>query len=221
MYCIRNTVGSNLIHVLNCILAFLLSCLLTTGCGMLTQPKDNRLATYQADCQALVIQQLDNQEVLENRLNKEIETFADLVTSVHRIRNNILPILEQLSPANDEVTPLPPDLLGNLQKSYQENIPFFDYLEQTGLESSCWLSFSDYPELEEAVILKGASLYVATGAAIYDNYRQVYSYLNEHDRIRRFINQGDSGYGAQKNQLEMISEKVILNTHPEDVPAGA
>lgn len=183
--------------------------LLVSGCSIYSELGDTTLASHQADCREFIIQQMNNQEALDRQLNNRIETFADLVTAVHATREDIQFIVSELRPAISADKPLPPQLLEQLQKTYQSAIRFFDYLDQFGLEQSCWLSLANHPELKKELILKGSTLYIATGTAIYDNYRQVYSLLSENNKIRRFLDKGDSGYGAEADQLQIISDRLL------------
>jgi hypothetical protein len=48
---------------------------------------------------------------------------------------------------------------------------------------------------------------------LYDTYLGTLAVLNEDERIRRFLNASDLGYGIKKNQMEAITEAFLSRSN--------
>jgi uncharacterized protein YycO len=52
-------------------------------------------------------------------------------------------------------------------------------------------------------------LSLSAALLLYDTYLTTIAVLNENDRLRRFLNQADLGYGIEENQLEAATQAVL------------
>lgn len=156
--------------------------------------------------------------LLNERLADEISDYQILTEEVLAARESALKLTGWISSNIDSDTPIPPRMLDKLNKGMARGLELTDKVVSVVAKNECWLQATDekladkgLAALDQYTRYKGFMLALSATLMLYDTYLSSASILNEHDRIRQFLNQSDSGYGRQQEQLRAVTN-TIFNT---------
>jgi len=156
--------------------------------------------------------------LLNARLSDEIREYQTLTEEVLAARESALKLTDWISSNIDSDTPIPPRMLDKLNKGMTRGLELSDKVVAVVAKNECWLQATGeiladkgLASLDQYTRYKGFMLALSATLMLYDTYLTTASILNEHDRIRQFLNQSDSGYGRQQEQLRAVTN-TILNT---------
>lgn len=104
--------------------------------------------------------------------------------------------------------PFPPELIDNLSQALKKQIDLMRPVVANMAKHKCWLEPDEY-KVSDAIKIKGNMILLATMVSLYDEYGTVIAVINENDRLRRFINNADSGYERDAYMLESMTEMFV------------
>lgn len=139
---------------------------------------------------------------------------ADIYALQHNIERSLVfrdKIIEKLAVIN-EITrkeqPLSPALINNISQGLHHEADLMRPILAAMTKHGCWIKSQDL-QVGYSIKLKGNMIALATLVALYDEYGTVLAVINENERLRRFVNQADSGYERDKDLLESLTSMFI------------
>ena len=157
-----------------------------------------------------------NTEQLNKILDKEIQNYQLLVEEVLSARESALKLTQWISGNIDHDSAIPPLMLDRLNKQMAHNLALSDKVVAVVARNECWLQASEerisargISPLDGYTRYKGFMLALSATLMLYDTYYTTASILNENDKIRQFLNQGDSGYGRKSDQLTAVTNTIF------------
>ncbi len=186
-----------------------------TGCATdhLIKTKDYDAELEQ--CWATIRHANGNMQQLNENLDKEINNYQEMTEELLVSREKMLKLTDSISRHIDKDVAIPPAVLDELNLQMKKGLGFEEKLSGGIARNECWYQASKeileekgYAPLADEIRLKGMMLALSGSLMLYDTYMTTVSVLNENDRIRRFVNQSDIGYGIQEDQLTAITDSV-------------
>ena len=123
---------------------------------------------------------------------------------------------EIISKNIDKEKPVAPDDLETVIVSISQGLNVIEPIGIILTENTCWydaspeqLARESLAPLNQKMRLKGVLLELVSTITLYDMYTNMFATINKFDRLRRYINHGDSGYGLESNRLETITERIL------------
>lgn len=153
-----------------------------------------------------------NQTALNAILDSEVFHYQEMIEELLVNREKTLRLIQGI----DKNIAIPSSDLDQLNLRMKDALNFLDTIPEVIGKNSCWIEADNEQmqalkllPLDETLRLKGAMLALSGGLVLYDSYLTVVAILNEDERIRRFLNQNDIGYGIQTDQLQVITDDFI------------
>ena len=195
------------------LIALLLQLLFLSGCATdsLTKTKDYSSETEK--CWSTIKKANGNNDQLNQYLDQEIYGYQELIEAVLVSREKTLLLTDTIKKHIDKEVAIPPAVLDELHIQMSTGLGYSDKLSAGISRNECWYQASktilqekDYAPLADDVRLKGVMLALSGTLTLYDTYMTTIAVLNENDRIRKFVNESDIGYGIQQDQIEAITD---------------
>jgi len=146
-------------------------------------------------------------------LDKEIANYQSLVEQslTHRIK--AINIAQRLKNNINQNKPLSGYDLDMLNRGGIAHLQLRHKLYNVALLHECWLNIPTdtffklgIEQISPENQLKGVMLSLSAALMLYDNYLLAISIFEEDDKLRRFLNQRDSGYAIGQNELTQITK---------------
>ena len=186
-----------------------------TGCTTDHLIKTKSYHVELGQCWDEISQAKGNMQQLNDRLNREISDYQIIIEELLVSRAKTLELTEGISQYINQNRAIPPAVLEDLNIRMKKGFEFEGKLSRSIARNECWFQASNErmeekgdTALAEDVRLKGLMLALSGTLTLYDSYMMTVSVLNEHDRIRRFLNQSDIGYGIQQDQIKAVTDAV-------------
>lgn len=190
------------------LLLFLTITVFTFGCASTSHESVMADKTLIKQCKA------DRKEMLESdnadqTLDQRIADFQLAMEAILTNRQQVLSNMNALSAQAESKSKQPISATDqqSLNRGLARGLEYVHELESTVLLNGCWYSDAKKP-LTQADY-KGSLLSLAAGLALYDSYLTVVSVLYENDRVRRYLNYGDKGYGLEEEKLHSMADAVL------------
>ena len=152
---------------------------------------------------------------LNDILDREINDYQILIEEILVSREKTLELTDGISRYINQDIAIPPAVLDELNSQMKKGFDYEGKLSRGIARNECWFQASNermqekgLVPLEEELRLKGLMLALSGTLTLYDTYMMTVSVLNEHERIRRFLNQSDIGYGIQEDQIKAVTDAV-------------
>ncbi|MBE9564585.1 MAG: hypothetical protein IMF17_05000, partial [Proteobacteria bacterium] len=149
-----------------------------------------------------------NDEQAEIKINKDIYDLQHSIEQSLVFRSKAAEALKNANQSIDQDKPVSPAGMDRLNRTIQYHIELMQPVIESIAKHSCWLEDDDY-SVSVKVRLKGRMIVLATLMSLYDDYGTVFAVMNENEKLRRYLNQADSGYDREAYLLEGITEKFI------------
>lgn len=152
-------------------------------------------------------------------MNKDIYILQQNVERSLVFREEIIVDLESIKVFTEQEKPFPPDKIDELNRNIQKEVELMRPILKAVAKHACWLKHEEY-SVSGPVKRKGMMIVLATMMSLYDDYGALIAATNENDRLRRYINQADSGYGRDAYLLEGLTDMFIdedLLSHVTDL----
>lgn len=185
---------------------------LATGCSSYRLQFKNSDAKLHDICWQKITQLNDQQAVLNHDLDQQIYQYQEVVEEILVNRKKAVSLIGNI----DKNKAIPPADLDALNLRLQAAMDIVDKVVRVIDSSQCWQEADNISmqelgllPLDSVVQLKGSMLALSAGLLLYDSYQAVVAVVNEDDRIRRFLNQSDIGYGIQEDQVSAITNDFL------------
>jgi len=202
-------------------IVYLIACslflsLLLNGCA--TDRLQGRLSFENAmeECWGRIRTAKGDNLALNETLNKEIFAYQQVLEEMLVTRGKTLKLATVIRENYDNQTAIPPRMLDELNLTMKEGLTVSGKVEETVASNECWIQATDeklksqnLPSIDSHIRLKGSMFSLSATLTLYDTFLTNISVLNEHDRIRTFLNQSDIGYGIQSDQLTAINDAAL------------
>ena len=197
-------------------ITFLFPVLLLSACATDSLKNTKDYSDETAQCWNGIKNANGNMEQLNKSLDQEIFGYQEIIEEVLVSREKMLKLTDGITRNIDKEAAIPPAVLDGLNVQMKKGLGFSDVLSAGIARNECWyqaskerLAETNYAPLSDEVRLKGMMLALSGTLTLYDTYMGSISVLNEDDRIRRFVNQSDIGYGIQKDQVAAITDAAL------------
>ena len=184
---------------------------LATGCSSHLQFKKSD-ANLHDICWQKINQFNDQQDILNRDLDQQIYQYQEVVEELLVNREKTVILIGNI----DKYKPILPADLDALHLRMQAALDLIDKLVSVIDGNQCWREAGNNRmqelgllPLDPVVQLKGSMLALSAGLMLYDSYQAVVAVVNEDDRIRRFLNQSDIGYGIREDQLAAVTDEFL------------
>ena len=137
-------------------------------------------------------------------ISKQIATFQPLVERSLVVRSEMLRIVQELKLLPDD-TPLSSAQLMTLKEGSLIYLDLRSKLYAFVYAHEALLYDDRATSLDPAVRLKAVMLSTAAALTLYDNYLLAIVVFEEDDRLRRLLNDPDSGFGIDAHKLDEIT----------------
>ncbi len=142
-------------------------------------------------------------------LHQDVLKYQSLIEQALTYREKTLQVAKRLKTNINSGKPLSGNDANTLNLGMVEHIKLRDRLNQFVNGYECWLD-TDNPLgvklISPANRLKGVMLSLSAALTLYDNYMLAISIFEEDKKLRRFLNESDSGYGIGKNELAKVTK---------------
>ncbi|WP_052093351.1 YiiX/YebB-like N1pC/P60 family cysteine hydrolase [Colwellia psychrerythraea] len=123
-------------------------------------------------------------------------------------REKITANLAKLTQYTDQDKPFSPLLIDKLSQAIKTEIDLMRPILATAVRHGCWIKHEKL-KVKNSIKLKGNMIVLATLVSLYDEYGTVFAVISENDRLRRFLNNADSGYDRDEYLLESLTKMFI------------
>ncbi|MDM8562391.1 YiiX/YebB-like N1pC/P60 family cysteine hydrolase, partial [Candidatus Marithioploca araucensis] len=144
-------------------------------------------------------------------LNEEILDYQSLVEQSLTYRAETIKVARRLKENINQDKPLSGYDLDLLNQGRLAHLEVRHKLYKVAESHECWLSSDTLNALKNIKAispenqLKGIMFSLSAALILYDNYLLAISIFEEDDKLRRLINERDSGYGIEQNELSKIT----------------
>jgi hypothetical protein len=142
------------------------------------------------------------------QLDEQIYQFQEDIERSLVLREKTVEQLSNFDKKLLQNKPVSPDKLNRLNQAVVQGFDLMKPVVATMIKNHCWyeLESSDVPD---HLRLKGVMLSLAASISLYDDYQAIFILVNENDRLRRFIDQADSGYDKKTDTLEKLTNQFV------------
>ena len=201
---------------LSCLVSLIaLSFFLLSGCTQKHFELGTETETTSDDCWAVINAFEGDDAAREKIINQDIDLF----------QNQFEQFLSSIEAANgfyrkanwhlEESQPVPPYILERTIAGLGKELTLFDTMAEIFNRNTCWYDADPENLLERGIKplpyrirAKGMMLELAATLALYDAYRAMFSRINENERLREYVDHGDSGYGVDADRWENLTERI-------------
>ena len=142
-------------------------------------------------------------------LYQDVLKYQSLIEQSLIYREKTLQVAKRLKANISSGKPLSGDDSNKLNLGMVEHLKLREKLHTIANGYECWLD-TDNPlgvkPISPANRLKGTMLSLSAALTLYDNYMLAISIFEEDKKLRRFLNERDSGYGIGKNELAKVTK---------------
>lgn len=142
-------------------------------------------------------------------LHQDVLEYQSLIEQALMYREKAIQVAKRLKANISSGKPLSGNDSNTLNLGMVEHIKLRDRLNQFVNGYECWLDTDNPLEVKQispANRLKGVMLSLSATLTLYDDYMLAISIFEEDDKLRRFLNESDSGYDIGKNELAKITK---------------
>jgi uncharacterized protein YycO len=148
------------------------------------------------------------EEEASAKMNIDIYELQQNVERSMVFREKVTEHLDALNELTRQEKPFPPELIDKLSQTVQKEIDLMRPVITAVAKHGCWLEPDEY-QVSKTIKMKGNLIVLATLVALYDEYGTVMAVINENDRLRRFLNNSDSGYERDAYLLESMTDMFV------------
>ena len=185
---------------------------IANGCSTYRLQFKNSDANLHNICWQEISQFSDQQNILNRDLDQQIYQYQEVVEEILVNREKAVALIGSI----DKNKPIRPAVLDALHLRMQDALDIVNRIVRVIDSNQCWQE-ADNSRMQElgllpldpVVQLKGSMLALSAGLILYDSYQAVVAVVNEDDRIRRFLNQSDIGYGIREDQIATITDDFL------------
>jgi uncharacterized protein YycO len=220
--------NSGFLFFMGCRLALLAMVIASVGCASQTLQGRNQelVVSSEQNCWD-TLRNAKSNEGLASMLEQETELFQNMVEDLLTSRTKTMTLTRRLKEGMKNDAPMPPGLQNAMKKRMRKGLSLTDGFAGFVGRNSCWLRADPamvaelgLDPLDKTIRLKGVMLSLAGSLMLYDTYLGTLAVLNEDERIRRFLNASDLGYGIEENQMEAITEAFLSRSNALYVQGG-
>ncbi len=200
-----------------------------TGCGPQSiQGRNQDLIVFsEQNCWDTLRNTKGHKTQLTSMLDRETELLQTMVEDLLTSRAQTMKLVQKLKEEMKNDGPMRPGLQNTMKKRMRKGLSLSDGFAGFVGRHSCWLrahpamvAEMGLEPLDETTRLKGVMLSLAASLMLYDTYLGTLAVLNEDERIRRFLNASDLGYGIKENQMEAITEAFLSRSNALYIQEG-
>jgi len=151
------------------------------------------------------------QETVELTLQNEVKEFRTLAERALTLRDNTIKVGRNIKKKLDGNKPLSGADLALINTGINEHLALRKELQGVAKSHGCWLDGSEEELKKRGIVpetrLTGVMLSLASAMLLYDNYLLSISLFEGDSKLRRILNERDSGYAVTSAALA----KVTLN----------
>jgi uncharacterized protein YycO len=214
-------------------LIFLLNALFLVGCSNLQLQPTNTINASEPCWQQTLKYEGTRQSDIKQALDKKIVAYQSLVERSLSERAQIIKVAQQLKDRINQDKPLSGYDLDLLNRGMLVYLKRREKLYEIAEAYECWLGLSKQTikrfNIDAKNHLKGIMLSLSAALILYDNYMLAISIFEQDEKLRRFLNERDSGYGIRENELARITQSYnsvtkrkrlqkALNFYDEQMP---
>ncbi len=148
-------------------------------------------------------------KTITETLHEDVLEYQSLIEQTLIYREKTLQIAKRLKANLNNGKPLSGDDSNKLNLGMVKHLKLREQLYKFVDGYECWLD-TDNPlgvkQISKTDRLKGIMLSLSASLTLYDNYMLAISIFEEDKKLRRFLNERDSGYGIGKNELAKITK---------------
>ena len=205
-----------------CRLLLLTMLIASVGCGSQSLQGRNQdlFVSSEQSCWDTLRNAKGNEVRLSSILGRETELFQAMVEDLLTSRAQTIQLIQKLKAEMKKDAPMPPGLQNAMKKRMRKGLSLTDGFAGFVGRHSCWLRADPLtvaemglPPVNKTTRLKGVMLSLSASLMLYDIYLGTLAVLNEDERIRRFLNESDLGYGIKENQMEAITEAFLSRSN--------
>jgi len=156
---------------------------------------------------------IGNSPTLTRQLDKKIFAYQSLVEQSLTSRIKTINLAKRLKSYIAQDKPLSGSDLDQLNRGMLIHLQLREKLYRIAEAHECWLDTSEDIFAEYGIEpispqnrLKGIMLSLSAALMLYDNYLLAISIFEEDSKLRRFLNQRDSGYDIGRDELTKVSK---------------
>ena len=201
----------------------------SVGCGPQSPQGRNQdlMVSSEQSCWDTLRNAKGNKTQLMSMLDHQTGLLQNMVEELLTSRAQTMQLVQKLKEEMTADAPMPPGLQNAMKKRMRKGLSLSDGFAGFVGRHSCWLRADPatvaemgLEPLDETTRLKGVMLSLSASLMLYDTYLGTLAVLNEDERIRRFLNASDLGYGIKENQLEAITEAFLSRSNALYVQEG-
>jgi len=147
-------------------------------------------------------------EAADAKMNLTIYQLQHNIERSLVFREKVTANLTKLTAYTEQDIPFSPQLIDILSQAINKEIELMRPILATAARHGCWLRDNDM-NIDESLKVKGKAVALATLLSLYDEYGTVFAVISENDRLRRFLNNADSGYERDEYLLESLTQLFI------------
>ncbi len=171
-------------------------------------------------CWAVLASSGGDAALLDAEFRRRMESFQILAEGVLARRAEAISLSRQAVEEASPGAPLSPALMHALRLSMKETLEAVAPVEAVLDGNLCWVELDDshaarhgLPPIPRQIRTEGVMLALAASLALHDTYLATAAVLNEDERIRRFLDSGDIGYGMDRDQLHALTVQMTSITN--------
>ena len=201
-------------------------CLLCTslyfnGCTGKRFIPDDKRALLEQSCSHTIDKYAHDDTKLNKILDKRIYTFQENVEEILVLHEKSATVFKSLLTEEQKNKPLTAKQIDVIFGTTQKDIRHIKSIAIILNSNTCWQNSIHKKQLSTKLKTKGSLLRLASVLFLYDFYLNTAYKVNEDKRIRRLLNQGDSGYGIGKDKLtqmqDLLSDISNLNEIEDNI----
>lgn len=183
---------------------------LLTGCSSIGQNNldSSDFPTKQQCWSEFEPEQEKNHSAMLNRQIKQFAIFHEQVVTNRQVTLRLFEEFEEHTSAEESVSS---SLQDALNKALINGLDKAKSYEQLVSDNWCWFTYLEQGVYQPSIML-GFSLELASALALYDAYVNVLIYANSNEKLRRFLNQEDIGYGKNSDSIQLLIDKAHNKT---------
>ncbi len=183
------------------------------GCSNLQIQPANKINPNDPCWQQTIQHYGTTQTLMTRALDKKVADYQSLVEQSLAERAQMIKVAQGLKDSITQKKPLSGYDLDLLNRGMVAYLKRREKLYEMVEAHECWLGVSkesfkafNVEPISPENQLKGIMLSLSAALILYDNYMLAISIFEQDDKLRRFLNERDSGYGIGQNELAHITQ---------------
>lgn len=176
---------------------------------------DEKKVLLEQSCSHTINTYAHDDAKLNKILNTRIYAFQETIEEVLVLHEKSAIVLKSLLTEEQKDKPISAKQIDVLLSTTQKDIEHLKTVTMTLNTNTCWQAPTHRKQLSSQLKVKGSLLELASTLFLYDYYLNTAYKVNEDKRLRRLLNQGDSGYDIGKDKLiqmqDLLSDISNLN----------